>query len=92
MYSDFLANQGPGAQHLCFYPADYDAAFAHLTTAGMDVVLDGVIAGTRFAYLGDEAGQVLEIADVSAEGLAARADRTAAAAEWDGEDPIRVSG
>lgn len=89
MYTAFLQQSGPGAQHVCFYPADYAAALRGLESSGMAVVLDGVIHGTAFAYLSDDAGQVIEIADVSAEGLAARAQR--AAVEWDGSDPIRVA-
>lgn len=89
MYSDFLAQSGPGAQHVCFYPLDYPASLESLQAEGMTIVLDGAIGGTPFAYLSDGAGQVIEIADVSPEGRAARTVR--AEDEWDGEDPIRVS-
>lgn len=89
MYSDFLDRYGPGVQHVCFYPGDYSAARQHLVASGMDVVLQGAIRGTRFAYLGDGLGQVIEIAAVSAEALALRAERAAAAERWDGTEPLR---
>lgn len=90
MYTDFAAHSGVGAQHVCFYPADYPAALAHLLATGMDVVLTGVIGGVDFAYLGDGRGQVIEIADVPAGGLASRVERANAAPTWDGVDPIVI--
>lgn len=90
MYSDFLQRNGPGAHHLCFFPADYAAAEAHLLATGMHVTLEGAIRGTRFAYFDDGLGQVIELADVSADGLAVRAERAAMADTWDGTEPLRV--
>lgn len=89
MYSDFLRTRGPGVQHVCFYPADYDAARAHLIGSGLAPVLEAAIGGTRFAYLGDDNGLVIEIADVSALGLTARAERAGVAESWTGEQPRR---
>lgn len=89
MYSQFVQTRGPGAQHLCFYPSDYQQALAHLSGSGMRVVLDGTIGTTPFCYLDDGAGSVIELADISADGLAARADRAEQAARWDGENPLR---
>lgn len=88
MYSDFLTDSGAGAQHICFYPTDYSAGLAHLLDAGMHVELDGLIRGIEFAYLSDGAGQLIEIADVPADGLAARIERATTAATWDGTEPF----
>lgn len=91
MYTDHLERHGPGVQHACFFPRDYDQARAHLLDSGMEPVLDGAIAETRFCYLEDAAGQLIEIADVSADGIAAREARGAAADGWDGANPVRVA-
>jgi catechol 2,3-dioxygenase-like lactoylglutathione lyase family enzyme len=88
MYSDFLASNGPGAQHVCHYPTDYTAAHAHLTGSGLSVVLDGSIHGVRFAYMEDGRGHLIEIADLPDAALESRAARAAAATTWDGSDPI----
>ena len=90
MYSDFAQQSGAGAQHVCFYPADYPEALDHLLTSGMDVVLSGAIGGVDFAYLGDGQGQLVEIADLAASGLASRAAHADAAPTWDGTDPIAL--
>ena len=63
---------------------------ANLLDAGMEPLLDGAIAGTRFCYVHDDTGQVIEIADVSPQGVAARVARGEAADDWDGTDPVRV--
>jgi hypothetical protein len=89
MYSAFLDERGPGAQHVCFYPTHYGAARNHLIETGMRVVLEGAIHSTAFAYLDDGDGQVIEIADVDTVGIAARGERAAVADDWDGSDPIR---
>jgi len=44
MYTEHL-NRAPGAQHVCFYPADYDEALGHLRGTGMDVEL---AVGSRY--------------------------------------------
>jgi catechol 2,3-dioxygenase-like lactoylglutathione lyase family enzyme len=90
MYTDFAAHSGVGAQHVCFYPADYPAALAHLLATGLDIVLTGVIGGVDFAYLADGHGQVIEIADIPMDGLASRVERASAAPTWDGLDPIVI--
>lgn len=89
MYSHFLRRNGPGAHHLCYFPADYTAAEAHLLATGMHIALQGAIRDTKFAYFDDGLGQVIELADVSADGLVARAERAVAAETWDGKEPLR---
>ena len=88
MYSDFLAVNGPGAQHICYYPTDYAAAHSHLIASGLDPVLEGTIHGVDFAYMDDRRGQMIEIADLSATALESRAARAAAATTWDGTNPL----
>lgn len=88
MYSEFLAAGPPGAQHVCFFPSDYDGARDLLMLEGMTTVLEGNIKSIRFEYLDDGSGQVIEIADIPQAGLDARIERAAAAAEWDGLDPV----
>lgn len=83
MYTRAL-ERGPGAQHVCFFPSNYDAALEHMLGSGMTVEFSGQIGDVRFCYASDGEGQVVEIADLGAESLALRAERSAAAAQWTG--------
>jgi hypothetical protein len=89
MYSDFLAANGPGAQHICYYPTDYAATHAHFIASGLDPVLEGTIHGVDFAYMEDRRGQMIEIANLSDAALDARDQRAIASQSWDGSDPLR---
>lgn len=89
MYSDFLDTNGPGAQHVCYYPTDYDAAHAHFIASGLEPVLEGSIHGVTFAYMEDGRGQMIEIARLSEAGLEARGQRAVASKTWDGTHPLR---
>jgi hypothetical protein len=91
MYSAFLATGGLGAHHVCFYPEDYQAALDALFADGMNVLLEGALAGIPFAYFGDGTGQILELGDLPPEVRSGRARRVAASAAWDGQDPVRVT-
>lgn len=88
MYSDFLATNGPGAQHICYYPTDYAAAHAHFIATGLGPVLEGTIHGVEFAYMEDRRGQMIEIADLSDLALKLRNERALAAETWDGTNPL----
>ncbi len=90
MYMDFRNTQGEGAQHVCFFPSNYDAAMHKLLDVGMTNVQDGAIQGIRFMYLSESHGQVIEIADFDDRRQEARQTKITAALEWDGKDLIRT--
>ncbi|MEM7094183.1 MAG: VOC family protein [Actinomycetota bacterium] len=90
MYREMLDTFGDGAQHICFYPDDYEAAIAAGIDAGMTVGQDGSIWGIDFAYLRGAHGQVLELARLSERRRAGRDAAIAEAATWDGTDPLRL--
>jgi catechol 2,3-dioxygenase-like lactoylglutathione lyase family enzyme len=92
MYRELLDTYGEGAQHVCFYPDDYDAALAHALAAGMIVGQEGSLAGIRFAYLRGPDGVIIELGDLPAAIRAGRSSAVAEARGWDGTDPIRVRG
>ncbi len=90
MYRDLLDTYGEGAQHVCFYPDDYDAALEHALASGMTVGQEGALWGIRFAYLRGEGGRVIELADLPDHVRAGRQAGIAEAASWDGVDPVRI--
>ena len=92
MYRDLLDTYGEGAQHICFYPNDYDAAVSHALSSGMTVGQQGELWGIRFAYLRGDAGRVIELADLSDQVRRGRQKGIDEAAAWDGTDPVRIRG
>lgn len=92
MYLELLDTYGEGAQHICFYPNDYDAAMKAALSEGMSVGQQGSLWGIRFAYLRGDAGRVIELGDLSDQVRAGRQQGVEEAASWDGSDPIRRRG
>lgn len=90
MYREMRDTMGQGVQHLCFYPADYDAAMAQALANGLTVGQEGSLAGIRFAYLRGPSGMVVELGDIPDSLREARLRQIEAAKEWDGADPIRL--
>jgi len=90
MYRDLLDTYGEGAQHVCFYPQDYDAAISAAIDAGMEVGQEGDIWGVHFAYLRGDAGRVIELAQLPEQMRIGRQRGIDEAAAWDGADPIRI--
>jgi hypothetical protein len=82
MYRDLLDTYGEGAQHICFYPADYEAALAAGLHAGMTLGQDGQIWGVEFSYLLGDGGRVIELADLPDDMRTARHRAIASAAQW----------
>lgn len=92
MYRDLLDTYGEGAQHICFYPDDYDAALQSAADAGMAMGQEGSLWGIRFAYLEGDGGRVIEFADLPRQLRDGRPKAIAEAAAWDGSDPVRIRG
>jgi catechol 2,3-dioxygenase-like lactoylglutathione lyase family enzyme len=91
MYLELLDTYGEGAQHICFYPRDYDRAIDAAVEQGMTVGQHGALWGIRFAYLRGDAGRVIEFGDLPPAIREGRDRAIAATAEWDGTDPIRAA-
>ena len=89
MYRELLDTYGEGAQHVCFYPDDYDAALHAATAQGMTIGQEGDIWGVHFAYLRGDAGRVIEMASLPESMRTGRARGIAEAAAWDGTNPVR---
>lgn len=92
MYNELSQTYGPGVQHVCFYPPDYDAALDHALANGFTVGQEGALAGIRFAYLRGPGGMVIELGDIPEAVREQRERHIAKSATWDGTDPIRVRG
>lgn len=89
IYSDFLDLYGPGIQHACFYPADYEKALKVFLDNGASVIFEGVIGGAAFSYLKDALGQMIELVDLPTEVIDLRSKKALEGSNWDGSDPIR---
>jgi Glyoxalase/Bleomycin resistance protein/Dioxygenase superfamily len=69
IYTDFLADSGPGLHHICLETLDFEAALEQVASTA-SVVAQGVMpGGMKFAYLSDAAAGVpyLEIAYIPPE-------------------------
>ncbi len=90
MYRELLDTYGEGAQHICFYPSDYQAAMDHALSTGMKVGQEGSLWNISFAYLRGDSGRIIELADLPEERRAGRQNAIDEAANWDGADPVRM--
>ncbi len=92
LYKEFLDNGGgSGLHHVCYW-ADIDAAQAHFTGQGAEVVQHGETSnGNRFLYMTGACGvPYVEIVDPN-ESMTAFFDHIAdIAKDWDGTNPIRT--
>lgn len=78
MYSEFLAERGPGLHHVCCEVEAMDAALEQAASDGLAVVQAGTMAGglMRFAYLDTAAAgaSYVELAEISTDLKAVFAD------------------
>ncbi len=91
IYRDFLAANAPGLQHVGALTEDLDAALDRNDLRDR-IVQDGeTAAGQRFAYVDTTLhnGTMLEIIEMDAAMRRAFEFMRNAAAEWNGEDPVR---
>ena len=91
IYTEFLANNEPGLQHVGTVVDDLDAA---LDVDGLrnSIVQDGrTAAGQRFAYVDTvlHNGTMIELIEADDAMRKSFAYMRKAAADWDGSDPIR---
>ena len=96
MYLDFLRDHGEGLQHMSYWSTDYQALYDRAVAAGFKVGHEGQIGGPkgRFAYFetAGHAGTIVEISDISGSKGRFFERVKAAAATWDGTDPVRTIG
>jgi hypothetical protein len=96
MYRDFLKGHGEGLQHMSYWSTDYQALYDAAIAAGFSIGHEGQIGGPkgRFAYFetAGHPGTVIEISDISGSKGRFFERIKAAAAGWDGSDPVRVVG
>ena len=93
MYYEFLASGREGLQHLAYWTRDYQALYDRALALGLVIGHEGQIGGEqgRFAYFDTQThpGTVIEISDISGGKGTFFEYVRAAAANWDGSDPIR---
>ncbi|MEB4211097.1 VOC family protein [Mycobacterium sp. 94-17] len=91
-YRDVFAEGEGGLHHICSFVDDIDAECRNYQEHGFEVVMRGVVAGqTPVAYVDTRPmigcmSELMERRGLAVEMFAASA---AAAADWDGTDPIR---
>lgn len=94
-YKDFLAESGPGLQHLSVWSTSYDEDTARFVKLGLKTIQDGVIGGgLRFAYYDTSlhGGCAMEVFDAQPPFLDGAKMIREAAANWDGKDSVRYLG
>ena len=95
MYRDFTGAGHEGLQHVAYWTEDMDAALAEIEKGGYEIGQSGAIGENgRFVYLCTEAhpGTVVEVSEISGAKGRFFAHIADAAAEWNGDEPIRRMG
>lgn len=92
LYLEHLDRYGEGLQHICVWPDDYDAVFDLAVSTGLMPAQQGLFGRIRFAYFEDAAhgGTSLEMSEMVPGRLPGIERIRAAAADWDGSDPVRA--
>jgi len=92
MYRDFLAASEGGLQHFCTWPENYDEMLARALADGFTIGQGGTSPRGPFVYLETEAhpGTVVELAALTPLRRRQFAAIEAAAADWDGSEPVRT--
>lgn len=92
LYREHLEKYGEGLQHICVWPEDYDATFALAIESGLTPAQEGRFKRVRFAYFEDAGhpGTSLEMSEMVPGRLPGIERIRAAAADWDGSDPVRA--
>jgi len=98
IFTEFLESSGPGYHQLAYWTEDFDATMKAVLDAGWPVVWSGGEGfGVRFAYVEppkSPAGPstIVEISELTEAQAASAKFIRDAAANWDGNDPIREMG
>ena len=91
MYRDFLAAGHEGMQHWSSWPENYDEIYQRALATDYTVGQEGDSPRGRFVYFRNEChpGTVIEMAHATPARMGIFNAVRAAAAGWDGSDPIR---
>ena len=91
MYRDFLAAGHEGMQHWSSWPENYDEIYRRALATGYTVGQEGDSPRGRFVYFRNEGhpGTVIEMAHATPTRMRIFNAIRAAAAGWDGTDPVR---
>ncbi len=91
MYRDFLAAGREGMQHWSSWPENYDEIYQRALASGYTVGQEADSPRGRFVYFRNEGhpGTVVEMAHATPTRMRIFDAIRAAAAGWDGRDPIR---
>jgi hypothetical protein len=88
-----IGTRRAGLHHVAWFVDDLDDERARLAAAGWDEVLTAEAAGSRFSFhAADDAGHLLEVYEPTGAIAAVYQTTFAAAAGWDGQDPVRDMG
>jgi catechol 2,3-dioxygenase-like lactoylglutathione lyase family enzyme len=88
-----VATRRTGLHHVAWFVDDLDDERARLAAAGWDEVLTAEAAGSRFSFhAADDAGHLLEVYEPIGAIAAVYEATFAAAAGWDGKEPVRDMG
>jgi len=92
IYQSWMAQGREGLHHVCLVVESMQQARATCAAAGAEVVQEVWLPGGGEAIYAEIEGQLIEMIDFPAENLAFFDDMKAAAANWDGRDPVRQPG
>ena len=92
VFTEFLSARGAGFHQLAYWTADFEDTMRTVEKAGWPVVWSGGEGyGVRFAYVEppDAPAAVIEISELTEATAANAMFIRDAAAEWDGDNPVR---
>lgn len=91
-FSDLIPFGQGGLHHLALYCEDYDDALAQYTAGGAEVAFAGLMMGARTCWIDTSAslGFMLELIEANPVAEQVFGAFRAAAANWDGRDPVRT--
>lgn len=91
-WRDIVPAGRTGLHHLALYSRDYEGDVAAYTGAGAEVAFSGLMMGNPVCWIdtGPQMGFMVEIINANETADAVFAQFRAAAADWDGSDPVRT--
>jgi Glyoxalase/Bleomycin resistance protein/Dioxygenase superfamily len=95
IYTEYLDSGQTGAHQLAWWTPDFEATIAEIEAAGYPLVWSGGDADSvRYAYFepGPGPAAIIEIMELNESTIGMGELVRAAAADWDGSDPIRTLG
>ncbi|MEH6386802.1 MAG: VOC family protein [Pseudomonas profundi] len=92
IYQRWLEQGHEGMHHVCLVVDNMDQARATCAANGAEVMQEVWLPGGGEAIYVDAGGLLVEMIDFPTEHMAVFDDMKAAAASWDGNDPVRLLG